>query len=129
MWTWLERKIFRRLEMRLAAEAFGNFARIERAVAEQRRELLVAIAQLKADTERLVGEAVIFGRQAAQILAFAQTAADVTRATIAADHAARLEQLATSVSQVIALQFGKTPNTITVLPSRPPREFDSERRQ
>ena len=130
MWKWLEKKLFRRLEMRLAVELDGQRERLTREIRENaavgRANIVHAVDRL----DRLLDYARGLERQNGEILAFARMAADVTKATVAAEHAARLEQLSTNISQVIALQFGKTPNVLpAVQAQRPPREFDSDRRQ
>ena len=133
MWKWIERKLFRRLELRLSGELDGRFAVIQQAVTRAREEVRsVAAHVLDVDSqlEEIIASMRRADRAASEMLAFIKTASDVTRATLAADHAGKLEQLSRHVSQAIALQWGKTtdPNSGPVL-SRAPREFDNDRRQ
>jgi hypothetical protein len=137
VWQWIERKLFRRLELRLSAELERRLAFLQSHVMSQGKEqrelgraLLSHAVDLIDDTERLLECSARDHAQSTEILAFAKMAADVRQATVAADHAAKLEQLSRNVSQAIALQWGKTTDPINgpVL-SRAPRDFDGDRRQ
>ena len=130
IWKRLEKRIFRQLELRLANEMDLHVAPAMRTQAARQAALELAIGLLTGKLDSALAELVAMRRELVVITSFAQTAADVTKATVATEHAAKLEQLATSVSQVIAIQFGKTPNVLGTRPAvRPPREFDVDRRQ
>ena len=131
MWKWLERKIFRRLELRLSAEIAGRLEelerKVERTIITAGRGAVDSVAELVSALDK--ENSVVTSHEHAQILAWAKMAANVEAATRATELAAKVEQLSLVVGQAISLQFGKTPNTIAMPPSRAPRDFDEVHRQ